>query len=54
MKTFKTILASALMLLLTTFVSMAQEVTLEFANASKAMEITQTYTKALQAGDVAP
>lgn len=32
---------------------MAQEVTLEFQNAAKAMEVVQTYTKALQAGDVA-
>ncbi|MFN3997379.1 nuclear transport factor 2 family protein [Algoriphagus sp.] len=53
MKIFKTILASALMLMLTTLVSMAQEVTLEFQNATKAMEVVQTYTKALQAGDVA-
>lgn len=29
------------------------EVTLEFANAATAMEVTQKYTKALQAGDVA-
>lgn len=53
MKIFKTILASVFLLLLTTLVSMAQEVTLEFQNAAKAMEVVQTYTKALQAGDVA-
>jgi ketosteroid isomerase-like protein len=52
MKIFKTILASAFLLMLTTLVSMAQEVTLEFQNAAKAMEVVQTYTKALQAGDV--
>ncbi|HSI75155.1 MAG TPA: hypothetical protein VK957_04660 [Lunatimonas sp.] len=53
MKIFKTILASAFLLILTTPLSMAQEVTLEFQNAAKAMEVVQTYTKALQAGDVA-
>lgn len=53
MKIFKTILASAFLLLLTTLVSMAQEVTVEFQNAAKAMEVAQTYVKALQAGDVA-
>ncbi len=53
MKIFKTILSSVFLLLLTTLVSMAQEVTLEFQNAAKAMEVVQTYTKALQAGDVA-
>ncbi len=53
MKIFKTILASVFLLLLATLVSMAQEVTLEFQNAAKAMEVVQTYTKALQAGDVA-
>lgn len=52
MKIFKTIFASALLLLLTTLVSIAQEVTLEFQNAAKAMDVVQTYTKALQAGDV--
>ncbi|MEB2780042.1 nuclear transport factor 2 family protein [Algoriphagus sp. C2-6-M1] len=53
MKNFKTILASVFLLLLTTLVSIAQEVTLEFQNAAKAMEVVQAYTKALQAGDVA-
>lgn len=53
MKIFKTILASVFLLVLATLVSMAQEVTLEFQNAAKAMEVVQTYTKALQAGDVA-
>ncbi|WP_158857400.1 nuclear transport factor 2 family protein [Lunatibacter salilacus] len=53
MKIFKTILASAFLLILTTLLSMAQEVTLEFQNAAKAMEVAQTYVKALQAGDVA-
>ncbi len=55
MKTFKNAIALAVMLMVTTLASTAQEmaVTLEFANASKAMEITQKYTKALQAGDVA-
>jgi ketosteroid isomerase-like protein len=53
MKTFKNAIAFAVLLMLTTLVSLAQDVTLEFANASKALEITQTYTKALQAGDVA-
>jgi hypothetical protein len=52
MKIFKTILASAFLLLLTALVSLAQEVSLEFQNAAKAMEVVQTYTKALQAGDV--
>ena len=55
MKIFKNTIALAVLLLLTTLTTTAQEmaVTLEFANASKAMEITQKYTKALQAGDVA-
>lgn len=53
MKIFKTILASVFLLMLTTLISMAQEVTLEFQNAAKAMEVAQTYAKALQAGDVA-
>ncbi|NHE57607.1 nuclear transport factor 2-like protein [Cyclobacterium plantarum] len=53
MKNFKTILAALFLLLLTTLVSMAQEATLEFQNAAKAMEVVQTYTKALQEGDVA-
>lgn len=53
MKIFKTILASAFLMMLTSIVSMAQEASLEFQNAAKAMEVVQTYTKALQAGDVA-
>lgn len=53
MKIFKNFVALAIVLMLTTLVSMAQEVTLEFQNAAKAMEVVQTYTKALQAGDVA-
>ncbi|SEF84950.1 nuclear transport factor 2 family protein [Algoriphagus boritolerans] len=53
MKTFKTILTSVFLLLLTTLVALAQEVTLEFQNAATALEVVQKYTKALQAGDVA-
>ncbi|WP_162419281.1 nuclear transport factor 2 family protein [Cyclobacterium roseum] len=53
MKTFKIVIAAAFLLILTTPLSMAQEATLEFQNAAKAMEVVQTYTKALQAGDVA-
>ncbi|SEJ55364.1 hypothetical protein SAMN05192553_10550 [Cyclobacterium xiamenense] len=53
MKIFKIIVASVFLLVLTTPLSMAQEATLEFQNAAKAMEAAQTYTKALQAGDVA-
>ncbi|WP_162343268.1 nuclear transport factor 2-like protein [Cyclobacterium salsum] len=53
MKIFKTVIASAFLLILTTTLSMAQEVTLEFQNAAKAMEAAQTYANALQAGDVA-
>lgn len=48
-------LALALVLMLTPMISKAQEmaVTLEFPNSATAMETTQKYTKALQAGDVA-
>lgn len=55
MKNSKATLALALVLLLTPMISKAQEmaVTLEFQNAATAMETTQKYTKALQAGDVA-
>ena len=55
MKIFKNIMALAIVLMLTVMTSHAQEpvVTLEFANAATAMEVTQKYTKALQAGDVA-
>ena len=53
MKILKATLVLALLLLLTPMISKAQDVTLEFPNAAKAMEITQKYTKALQAGDVA-
>jgi hypothetical protein len=53
MKILKATLTLALLLLLTPMVSKAQDVTLEFQNAAKAMEVVQKYTKALQAGDVA-
>lgn len=53
MKTFKLVIAAAFLLILTTPLSMAQEATLEFQNAAKAMVAAQTYAKALQAGDVA-
>ena len=55
MKTLKITLVLALVLMLTPFISNAQEmaVTLEFQNAATALEVVQKYTKALQAGDVA-
>lgn len=55
MKTLKTILPIAFLLVLTPFISNAQEasVTLDFQNAASAIEVVQKYTKALQAGDVA-
>ncbi|OOG70577.1 nuclear transport factor 2 family protein [Algoriphagus sp. A40] len=53
MKIFKKSLAFAFLLMLTTLVSTAQDVTLEFQNATTALEVVQKYTKALQAGDVA-
>lgn len=55
MKIFKNSVSFAFALMLTTLVSMAQEmaVTLEFQNAATALEVVQKYTKALQAGDVA-
>ncbi|WP_291370934.1 nuclear transport factor 2 family protein [Cyclobacterium sp.] len=46
-------MASVFLLLLTTLVSMAQEARLEFQNATKALEVAQTYAQALQEGDVA-
>jgi ketosteroid isomerase-like protein len=53
MKTFKNAIAFSVMLILTTLVSLAQDVTLEFQNAATALEVVQKYTKALNAGDVA-
>lgn len=53
MKTFKNAIAFSMMLILTTLVSLAQDVTLEFQNAATALEVVQKYTKALNAGDVA-
>lgn len=53
MKIFKNTITLAFLLMLTTLVTTAQDVTLEFQNATTALEVVQKYTKALQAGDVA-
>lgn len=55
MKIFKNFMGCVTLLLLTFMNSVAQEAstTLEFPNAAKALELTQKYTQALQAGDVA-
>lgn len=52
MKIFKNTLVFALLLMLTSLISKAQDVTLEFPNAATALEVVQTYVKALHAGDV--
>ncbi len=52
MKILKATLVLALLLLLTPMISKAQDVTLEFPNAAKALEVVQNYVQALQAGDV--
>ncbi|MFD2200545.1 nuclear transport factor 2 family protein [Shivajiella indica] len=55
MKILKTMMALICVMALMPGISSAQEqeVTLEFQNAAKALEVVQAYTKALQAGDVA-
>ena len=55
MKILKITLSFALLMMLMPIISNAQDpvVTLEFQNAAKALEVTQAYTKAVQAGDVA-
>ncbi len=54
MKTVKTIMVLAILLVLMPFNSNAQEpaVTLEFENSQEAMTLIQNYTNALQKGDV--
>lgn len=55
MKNLKITMALALLTMLMPMISNAQNpnVTLEYPNSAKALEVIQKYTKALQAGDVA-
>ena len=55
MKILKTIVALAFMMVLMPMISNAQNpnVTIEFPNSAKALEVIEKYTKALQAGDAA-
>ena len=53
MKSLNTILAFVFLMLMPLILKAQEpEVTLEFQNASRAMEVVQNYVKALQAGDV--
>ncbi|MBN7802388.1 nuclear transport factor 2 family protein [Algoriphagus aestuariicola] len=54
MKNLKSLLPLAFVLMMTPLVSKAQEgtVTLEFQNAATALELVQSYVKALHSGDV--